>query len=664
MNGAMISAQQDDKSTPVHLACSQGSLDIVKLMFAIQPEEKLKALETFDAQGMNPLHCAAMFDHPELVSYLLEEGAMVDHLDKENRSALLLAAAHGGWRTVDILLKYGANPAVRDSNSKNLLHIVIMNGGSVTDVLSLTHAKDSEWTSRLRFMLNEQDSKGWSPLHYASRSGKISSLASLLSLGASVRTKDIRNENPLHFAAKYGRYNTVRQLIESINGFLILNECNDEGKTALHIASEEGHTKVVQLLLGKGALLHKDHFGRTPLHLAASGGHSSTVTALLGVHSHILDQTDKDGNTPMHLAVRANKPEIVSQLMSLNCQLLPNNHDCLPIDCALIYKIVQCALALVTHERGPSEVINISSKIHGCICMALVRTLPKVFEAVLHQAIERANVKEQSKDFSIKYSFYPLQLSDEQLQAERIKKKDPTFKPPPLYACNEMVNCGRLELLMHPLTQRYLEMKWQAYGKCIHLCNLFMYLLFLSLVTIFAVGVLGHKCSITSMNQTFIYSSEIFSENDSEGPERIKEPTAWMYFMAIAIIMFAIFNMAKELFQIYHHRLKYLLAAINAVEWTMYLTSICMVMPVFMGNEWKAHQFNSASLAVFTAWFSLLLYFQSDVSRDSQHTLKGPGCLLSSYSGIWIGILHSHVTCEYELSTLKQFENDTCASLR
>ncbi|MPC29036.1 Transient receptor potential cation channel subfamily A member 1 [Portunus trituberculatus] len=38
-NGALISTQQHDSSTPVHLACSQGSYDIVKLMFTLQPQE-------------------------------------------------------------------------------------------------------------------------------------------------------------------------------------------------------------------------------------------------------------------------------------------------------------------------------------------------------------------------------------------------------------------------------------------------------------------------------------------------------------------------------------------------------------------------------------------------------------------------------------------------
>ena len=44
-----------------------------------------------------------------------------------------------------------------------------------------------------------------------------------------------------------------------------------------------GHTRVLKLLLSRGALLHRDYQGRTPLHLAAEGGHVETVTAIMAV---------------------------------------------------------------------------------------------------------------------------------------------------------------------------------------------------------------------------------------------------------------------------------------------------------------------------------------------------------------------------------------------
>lgn len=52
---------------------------------------------------------------------------------------------------------------------------------------------------------------------------------------------------------------------------------------------------MVQLLLNRGALLHRDHMGRNPLHLAAMSGYTQTMELLQSVHSHLLDQVDKDG---------------------------------------------------------------------------------------------------------------------------------------------------------------------------------------------------------------------------------------------------------------------------------------------------------------------------------------------------------------------------------
>ena len=49
-----------------------------------------------------------------------------------------------------------------------------------------------------------------------------------------------------------------------------------------------------------------------------------------------------------------------------------------------------------------------------------------------------------------------------------------------------MVTHGRVELLAHPLSQKYLQMKWNSYGKYFHLANLLFYSIFLIFVTIFS----------------------------------------------------------------------------------------------------------------------------------------------------------------------------------
>lgn len=64
----------------------------------------------------------------------------MDMVDREHRSPLLLAAAQGGWRSVEVLLAQGADPGIRDTSDKNLLHVVIMNGGSLNNLLHIRNS--------------------------------------------------------------------------------------------------------------------------------------------------------------------------------------------------------------------------------------------------------------------------------------------------------------------------------------------------------------------------------------------------------------------------------------------------------------------------------------------------------------------------------------------
>ena len=60
-----------------------------------------------------------------------------------------------------------------------------------------------------------------------------------------------------YFFYRYGRINTCRALLDSLHGTFVINEVNNEGKTALHLSAEHGHVKIVALLMQRGALLHR-----------------------------------------------------------------------------------------------------------------------------------------------------------------------------------------------------------------------------------------------------------------------------------------------------------------------------------------------------------------------------------------------------------------------
>lgn len=97
--------------------------------------------------------------------------------------------------------------------------------------------------------------------------------------------------------------NDVKKLKQLIrNNKRLVQEAGEEGETLLHNAALHSSSKVVKLLIAKGALVDaKDKYGGTPIHDAISGGNVDIVRTLA---SNGADMEIKDGYgwTPLWLA--------------------------------------------------------------------------------------------------------------------------------------------------------------------------------------------------------------------------------------------------------------------------------------------------------------------------------------------------------------------------
>ena len=135
----------------------------------------------------------------------------------------------------------------------------------------------------------------------------------------------------LHLAGQNGHSHIVQLLLEAGTDVNIADDDYDEddvddiyghdyeyyynSRTALHLAAENGHYNVVKLLLEAGANKNAAvRGGSTALHLAALMGHPEVVELLLEAGAH-KDAADGGGRTALHDAAENGRLEVVKLLL-------------------------------------------------------------------------------------------------------------------------------------------------------------------------------------------------------------------------------------------------------------------------------------------------------------------------------------------------------------
>ncbi|XP_043230457.1 transient receptor potential cation channel subfamily A member 1-like, partial [Amphibalanus amphitrite] len=610
--GADITNTQSDLSTPVHLACVQGSMEITQLMLRTQSKDAMAVLDMRDSADMTPLHCAAKFDHSALVEFLHSKGADLSAVDSEERTPLLLAASRSSWSAVTTLVSLGSALDPIDKRGRNMVHYIVLNGGRLGQLMDCK----LESMASVAAMLNRQDGRGYTPLHFAARDGHLASLRELIEQGACTDIKNASNESPLHCAARFGRYYTVECLLSSTKGQQIMNGIDSSGRTPLHIASQNGHLRVVQLLIGKGALLNRDFEGLTPLHLATRRGFTQTMNLLLGTHSQLLDQRDKAGNTALHLACLANRPSAAGLLLSMGCEIAANGSGYTALDICIKHKLTETARVLLTTPTASTALLADTQGKNKYIVAALIDVMPNIMKTIMDKHIVFSNCKRNDEKFTITYDLSLFEPNDRQVTAIRKSRGDNRWKPRPLTAVNHMVRHGRIELLMHPLTQKYLAMKWQAYGRICHMLSMLLYAVFVALVTAHGVHLLRLVQHCPALLQTDGYVSWEESDGLQQGCENSSED--WVtngssiteQITMIAVIIFGVLNVLKKMMQMWNQGWAFLIDFENYLELSLYMSALFSVTPVFHPVVHHVYVI-AAAIAVFLAWFNMLLYLRS-----------------------------------------------------
>ncbi|CAD8205395.1 unnamed protein product [Paramecium octaurelia] len=186
-----------------------------------------------------------------------------------------------------------------------VLHLACLHNNTKLAELTLTYCRNSNLINQTQMIefINLQNKDGFTPLHMASFKGNLEIIKLLLQIGANSNIKNITGLSVLHMSVQGDH---IKTSLFWINQNIPIDILDQNHQTPLICASFLGSQQMVNFLIPWGAKLNaqtKDK-GHTALHVATQQGHSRIVRKLLikGIDRKIKDKT---GRTALDLAIES-----------------------------------------------------------------------------------------------------------------------------------------------------------------------------------------------------------------------------------------------------------------------------------------------------------------------------------------------------------------------
>jgi len=300
--------------SPLHVTCREGHEEVAEALMSAGVNVDVR-----DARGETPLYYACRSNLVRSVKNLVRFGANVNARDKTRRTPLHEACACQSVRSLRFLLSSHASIYACDDEDNSPLHVASASSRLTESLRELLKFETGDKMLRQGW-LNGQNIEGRTALHEACADNNFQGLEMLLKNGASDRVMDKTKRTCLHIASHKGSIECVRVLLRYSK--TTLNELDENGFSALHLASQSGHTVVTQDLLKAGAEVDaKDLLGRTACWLASRHGHASTVQVLYGVGGADVNLGNIRGISPVHVAVLHLHDHVLKMLIEGNADL-------------------------------------------------------------------------------------------------------------------------------------------------------------------------------------------------------------------------------------------------------------------------------------------------------------------------------------------------------
>ncbi|XP_070696804.1 ankyrin-3 [Pempheris klunzingeri] len=365
----MVNRTTESGFTPLHIAAHYGNINVATLLL-----NRGAAVDFMARNDITPLHVASKRGNSNMVKLLLDRGSKIDAKTKDGLTPLHCGARSGHEQVVEILLDRGAPFLSKTKNGLSPLHmatqgdhlncvqLLLQHDVPVDDVTNdyLTalhvaahcgHYKVAKLIVDKKANPNAKALNGFTPLHIACKKNRVKVMELLLKHGASIQAVTESGLTPIHVAAFMGHENIVHALTHHGAS---PNTTNVRGETALHMAARAGQADVVRYLLKNGAKVEtKSKDDQTALHISSRLGKVDIVQQLLQCGASANAATTS-GYTPLHLAAREGHQDVAAMLLENGASLSSSTKKGFsPLHVAAKYGKMEVASLLLQKRASP-----------------------------------------------------------------------------------------------------------------------------------------------------------------------------------------------------------------------------------------------------------------------------------------------------------------------
>ncbi|XP_049879814.1 transient receptor potential channel pyrexia-like isoform X2 [Pectinophora gossypiella] len=449
----------NDLDTPIHTAVELENKDAMNELLNIGA-----SIACLNTAGLTPLHVCVRRELELPLQVLANYGnndadplaAMVDVKDREGHT-VLQAAVEASWVPgVCIALEAGADVTLKANDGETPIHSAAALGNIdvLNEILSVAKQRD---------FIDCQNDEGETPLFKAIVHGHKECLRALLNEGASLKITLPGDVNVLHAAAECGQLEILKELLiydEDVSKAMIntLTAGDRRGFGPIHFAVSNNHTDCVDLLLSRGADIRlrttcSPHKESTPLHIAAVKNYLEIAKIILDFDKTTIHEVNSMGWFPLHTAAHHGSRDVIALLLREGADLSvytdgPKKYRRTAID------------MIINNLSKPTDFME------------------EIFDSYIQSNSQ--NLQDPNCEITVDYSV----LMPTICEMEQMKVIQALMKTGNRY--------GQKRLLVHPLVESFLYLKWKALLPFFYTI-IVMYALFVGSLTTFTVSVFFYK---------------------------------------------------------------------------------------------------------------------------------------------------------------------------